>query len=298
MENFTFLKRKILNKVMLFISFLAAIYGIFWLFWILGTLFLNGFKHISISLFIEEPAPPGIEAGGLKHAFIGHIIITLLACFIGIPIGILSGIYYSEYGRVSKFFRTLRNITDIMVSTPSIIMGAVMYALLVVPFKQFNALSGSLALAMLMVPVISKTTEEMLKLVPFTLREAAYALGAYKWQTIKDVVLRSAKFGILTGVLLGVARISGETAPLLFTSFNNQYVSFDIFKPMASLTVTIFNYAMSPYEYWHNQAWAASFCLAIFVLILSIFAKILISSQEIKKTIKLRIFKKSSKDLI
>lgn len=279
MEKVVLYRRKLISKVMLFLSFVAAIYGLFWLFWILGTLFFNGFKHLTFSLFLEDPAPPGIEEGGLRHAFIGHAIITLIACLIGIPIGIFSGIYYSEYGRDSKFFKVLGTITDVMVSTPSIIMGAVMYALFVVPFKHFNAFAGCLALGMLMVPVISKTTEEMLKLVPFTLREAAYALGAFKWQLIKDVVLRSAKFGILTGVLLGMARISGETAPLLFTAFNNHYVSFDIFKPMASLTVTIFDYAMSPYEFWHNQAWAASFCLALFVLILSIFAKTLVHSN-------------------
>lgn len=269
-------KRKLVNNLMLFISLLAAFYGLFWLFWILGTLFINGFKYLSLDLFLQDPTPPGIEGGGLRHAFIGHFIITFFATLIGIPIGICSGIYFAEYGRNSKFFMALKNITDIMVSTPSIIMGAVMYALMVVPFKQFNALSGIFALALLMIPVISVTTYEMLDLVPHTLREAAYALGAYRWQIIKDVTFRAAKVGILTGVLLGVARISGETAPLLFTAFNNAYLSFDLFKPMATLTVTIFNYIMGPYEYWHKQAWAASLFLTLFVLILSLFAKSLL----------------------
>jgi phosphate transport system permease protein len=267
------LKRKLINNIMLFISFLAALYGLFWLFWILGTLFLNGFKYLTLDLFLQDPTPPGIEGGGLRHAFVGHFIITSLATLIGIPVGVCAGIYFAEYGRNSKIFMALKNITDIMVSTPSIIMGAVMYALMVVPFKQFNALSGVFALALLMVPVISITTYEMLDLVPHTLREAAYALGAYKWQIIKDVTIRAAKVGILTGILLGVARISGETAPLLFTSFNNAYLSFDLFKPMSTLTVTIFNYIMGPYEYWHRQAWAASLFLTLFVLVLSLLAK-------------------------
>ncbi len=270
-------RRKLINNIMLFISFLTALYGLFWLFWILGTLFINGFKYLTLDLFLQDPTPPGIEGGGLRHAFIGHFIVTSLATLIGIPIGICAGVYFAEYGRNSRFFIALKNITDIMVSTPSIIMGAVMYALMVVPFKQFNAISGVFALALLMIPVISVTTYEMLSLVPDTLREAAYALGAYKWQIIKDVTIRAAKVGILTGILLGVARITGETAPLLFTAFNNSYLSFNLFKPMATLTVTIFNYIMGPYDYWHKQAWAASLFLTLFVLVLSLVAKALLN---------------------
>jgi len=248
----------------------------FGFFGFLGTLFINGFKYLTLDLFLQNPNPPGIEGGGLKHAFVGHFIITFLATIIGVPIGICAGIYYAEYGKNSKIFMALKNITDIMVSTPSIIMGAVMYALMVIPFKHFNALSGIFALALLMIPVIAVTTYEMLNLIPDTLREAAYALGAYKWQIIKDVTMRSAKVGILTGVLLGVARISGETAPLLFTAFNNAYLSFNLFKPMATLTVTIFNYIMGPYDYWHKQAWAAALFLTLLVLVLSLLAKALI----------------------
>jgi phosphate transport system permease protein len=171
---------------------------------------------------------------------------------------------------------TLRQITDIMVSTPSILMGAVVYAVLVKPVGHFNGFSGSVALALLMLPVIAITTDEMLKLVPREMREAAYALGAYKWQVIKNVVMRAAKVGILTGVILGVARIAGETAPLLFTSFNNNTLTFDLKDPMASLTVTMFNYVMGPYHYWHQQSWAAAFILTMGVLLLSIIARVLL----------------------
>jgi phosphate transport system permease protein len=269
-------RRKLFSNFMLFVSFLAAAYGIFWLFWILGSVFINGFKYLRPELIYLDPTPPGEEGGGLRPAFVGHLIITSLATVMGVPIGIMAGIYFAEYGRYSKFFMTLRQITDIMVSTPSILMGAVVYAVLVKPVGQFNGFSGSVALALLMLPVIAITTDEMLKLVPREMREAAYALGAYKWQVIKGVVMRAARVGILTGVLLGVARIAGETAPLLFTSFNNNVLTFDLRDPMASLTVTMFNYVMGPYHYWHQQSWAAAFILTMGVLLLSIIARVLL----------------------
>jgi phosphate transport system permease protein len=269
-------RRKLFSNFMLFVSFLTAAYGIFWLFWILGSLFINGFKYLSPELVYLDPTPPGEEGGGLRPAFVGHLIITFLATVIGVPMGIMAGIYFAEYGRNSKFFTTLRQITDIMVSTPSILMGAVVYAVLVKPVGHFNGFSGAVALALLMLPVIAITTDEMLKLVPKEMREAAYALGAYKWQVIKDVVMRAAKVGILTGVILGVARIAGETAPLLFTSFNNNVLTFDLKDPMASLTVTMFNYVMGPYHYWHQQSWAAAFILTMSVLLLSIIARVLL----------------------
>jgi phosphate transport system permease protein len=269
-------RRKLFSNFMLFVSFLTAAYGIFWLFWILGSLFINGFKYLSPELVYLDPTPPGQEGGGLRPAFVGHLIITSLATVIGVPMGIMAGIYFAEYGRNSEFFMTLRQITDIMVSTPSILMGAVVYAVLVRPVGHFNGFSGAVALALLMLPVIAITTDEMLKLVPKEMREAAYALGAYKWQVIKGVVMRAAKVGILTGVLLGVARIAGETAPLLFTSFNNNVLTFDLRDPMASLTVTMFNYVMGPYHYWHQQSWAAAFILTVGVLLLSIVARVLL----------------------
>ncbi|MEZ0361797.1 MAG: phosphate ABC transporter permease PstA [Hydrogenobacter sp.] len=274
--------RKFLNFFMLFLSSLMALYGIFWLLWILGNLFINGFKYLKPELVYLDPTPPGMEGGGLRPAFVGHFIITSLATLIGVPIGIMAGVYFSEYGKESTFFKVLRQITDIMVSTPSIIMGAVVYALLVKPLGHFNGFSGAVALALLMVPVIAVTTDEMLKLVPQQMREAAYALGAYKWQVIKDVVFRAAKVGILTGVILGVARIAGETAPLLFTAFNNTFLNLNLLKPMASLTVTMFNYVMGPYHYWHEQAWASAFILTMGVLILSIIAKLLLHGNLLK----------------
>ena len=269
-------RRKLFSNFMLFLSFLTAAYGIFWLFWILGSLIVNGFRYLSPELVYLDPNPPGEEGGGLRPAFVGHLIITSLATIMGVPIGIMAGIYFAEYGRDSKFLMTLRQITDIMVSTPSILMGAVVYAVLVKPVGHFNGFSGAVALALLMLPVIAITTDEMLKLVPREMREAAYALGAYKWQVIKNVVMRAAKVGILTGVILGVARIAGETAPLLFTSFNNHVLTFDLRDPMASLTVTMFNYVMGPYHYWHQQSWAAAFILTMGVLLLSIIARVLL----------------------
>jgi phosphate transport system permease protein len=269
-------RRKLFSNFMLFVSFLTAAYGIFWLFWILGSLVVNGFKYLSPELIYLDPTPPGEEGGGLRPAFVGHLIITSLATVMGVPVGIMAGIYFAEYGMHSRFFMTLRQITDIMVSTPSILMGAVVYAVLVKPVGHFNGFSGAVALALLMLPVIAITTDEMLKLVPREMREAAYALGAYKWQVIKGVVMRAAKVGILTGVLLGVARIAGETAPLLFTSFNNNVLTFDLRDPMASLTVTMFNYVMGPYHYWHQQSWAAAFILTMGVLLLSIIARVLL----------------------
>lgn len=274
--------RKFVNIVMLSLSSLMALYGIFWLFWIIGSLFINGLKYLKPELVYLDPTPPGMEGGGLRPAFVGHFIITSLATLIGVPIGIMAGVYFSEYGRNSNFFRVLRQITDIMVSTPSIIMGAVVYALLVKPLGHFNALSGAVALALLMMPVIAVTTDEMLKLVPQQMREAAYALGAYQWQVIKSVVFRAAKVGILTGVILGIARIAGETAPLLFTSFNNNFLNLNLLKPMASLTVTMFNYVMGPYHYWHEQAWAAAFILTMGVLVLSVIARLLLHGSLIR----------------
>ncbi|PMP77347.1 MAG: phosphate ABC transporter, permease protein PstA [Sulfurihydrogenibium sp.] len=274
------LKRKIESYVFLTLSFLAAGFGLFFLFWILGDLLINGFKYINKDLFTQDPVPPGMEGGGLKHAFIGHIIITAIGTAIGTPIGILAGIYFAEYGRNSKFANFLRNIVDIMVSNPSIVIGAVVYAILIKPVGHFMGFAGGVALALLMIPVIVITTDEMMKLVPRETREAAYALGAQPWQVSFQVVLRAAKVGVLTGVILGVARISGETAPLLFTSFNNNFTTFDPTNPMASLTVTVFQYAMGPYEEWHKQAWAASFILTFAVLMASLIARYVIQRKK------------------
>lgn len=272
--------RKVKSALVLFLSFLTAVYGILWLFWIIIDVFSKGFQNISIDLILQEPAPPGVEGGGLKHAFVGHLIITSLATLIGIPVGIAAGIFFTEYGRFSKFVDFLRTMTDSLVSLPSIIVGTAVYAIMVKPVGHFFGLSGSVALALLMLPVIAITTAQILKLVPDSLREAAYALGAFKWQVIKDVSLAAAKRGILTGVILGIARITGETAPLLFTSFNNNFTTYNIFDPMASLTVTIFVYAMGPYEDWHRKAWATSLILTIGTLIFFIIAKYLLGKKK------------------
>ena len=261
---------------MLTISTLTAMYGLVWLFWILADVVLNGFRFLTLSLFLNDPVPPGIEGGGLRHAFIGHFVITSLATAIGVPIGIGAGVFFAEYGRHSRAIKYLRNITDVIVSFPSIVIGTLVYALLVKPAGHFMGISGSIALALLMIPVIAITTDEMLKLVPNSMREAGYALGAYKWQVIKDISLSAAKRGILTGVILGIARISGETAPLLFTSFNNNFLTINPTQPMASLTVTIFQYAMGPYEEWHGQAWAAAMALTFGTLLFFISAKALV----------------------
>jgi len=272
--------RKVKSALVLLLSFLTAVYGILWLFWIIIDVFSKGFQNISIDLILQEPAPPGVEGGGLKHAFVGHLIITSLATLIGIPVGIAAGIFFTEYGRFSKFVDFLRTMTDSLVSLPSIIVGTAVYAIMVKPVGHFFGLSGSVALALLMLPVIAITTAQILKLVPDSLREAAYALGAFKWQVIKDVSLAAAKRGILTGVILGIARITGETAPLLFTSFNNNFTTYNIFDPMASLTVTIFVYAMGPYEDWHRKAWATSLILTIGTLIFFIIAKYLLGKKK------------------
>jgi len=223
------IRRKIFNTLFLALNWLAVAVGLSVLFWILGYLTLKGIEGISLDLFTKVGGDP--NDGGLLHAFVGHAIISTLTVLIGVPLGILIGIYLAEYARYSRFGRFISNVSDIMLAAPSIVIGVFVYIVLVKPIGNFNAIAGAVSLAILMIPVILKTTENMLLLVPDTLREAAIALGAPKWRVILSVVLPSAKFGILTGVVLGIARIVGETAPLLFTSFNNNFLSFDLLKP-------------------------------------------------------------------
>jgi phosphate transport system permease protein len=276
-------RRKLTNVIMLSLATLTALYGIVWLLWILADVFINGFKFISLEFFLKDPTPPGIEGGGLRHAFVGHFIITGIATLIGVPLGVGAGIFFAEYGRHSKLVRSIRSVTDVIVSFPSIIIGTLVYALMVKPVGHFSGISGSVALALLMIPVIAITTDEILKLVPNSLREAGFALGAYRWQVIRDISLSAARRGILTGVILGIARISGETAPLLFTAFNNNFLTVNPTEPMASLTVTIFQYAMGPYEEWHGQAWAAALVLTFGTLLFFIASKALVHSMRIYK---------------
>jgi phosphate transport system permease protein len=282
-------KRKIINKFILSISTLFAIIGVAFLFWILFILLKNGLSALSLNMFIEDGAPPGLD-GGLRHAMVGQLILAIGATLVGVPIGILAGTFVQEYGKKSPFANLIRDLSDIMMSAPSIVIGTFVYALLVAPTGGFSGYAGITALAIMMVPIILRTTDDMLGLVPNSLREAAIALGAPKYKMIKDVVYRGAKVGILTGILLGIARVAGETAPLLFTSFNSNFFETDLAEPIASLTVTMFNYATSPYEDWQSLGWGAALVLAGFVLSLNILGRIWLSLNHItrKKILKKR----------
>ena len=272
-------KRKITNIIALSLASSATALGIFFLLWILGVLIFNGLSHISLELFMVDGAPPGIEPSGLRHALIGHLMLTTASTVIGVPIGLLAGTYLSEYGRGSRFSNFTRDISDIMMSAPSIIIGVFVYGILVMPIGHFSGWAGSVALAIIMIPVIIRTTDDMLSLVPIELREAAYALGAPKWKVIVQIVYKGAITGITTGVLLGVARVAGETAPLLFTAFNNNFYSTDMSESMASLTVTMFNYTMSPFEDWQAIGWASAAILAFAILAINIAGRIIIKKK-------------------
>ncbi len=269
--------RKRVNQVALTLSLAAMAFGVFWLVWILWEtlrLGLSGLSGLSLSLLTEMTPPPN-EAGGLANALYGSFMMVLLATFVGTPVGILAGIYLAEYGRRGWLAPATRFVNDILLSAPSIVIGLFVYTVVVVRFKSFSGWAGVVALALIVVPVVIRTTENMLLLVPASLREAAYALGTPKWKVITMVTLRAARAGVITGVLLAVARIAGETAPLLFTALNNQFWSGDMSKPLANLPVTIFKFAMSPYENWQQLAWAAVFLITVAVLGLNILARVL-----------------------
>ncbi|MDP2158483.1 MAG: phosphate ABC transporter permease PstA [Nitrospirota bacterium] len=268
--------RKAEGMTALTLSTLAAILGLFWLVFILGDVLVHGMKALNLSLFTNDPAPAGVDGGGLRNAFVGQLIITFFATLIGVPIGVLGGTFLAEYARGRTISRIISVLADIMVSVPSIVIGTFIYAVLVRPLGHFSGWAGAIALAIIMIPVVLRTTENMLSLVPWTLREAAFALGAPYYKVITQVVYRGAATGILTGILLSIARVAGETAPLLFTSFNNSFYSLNMKQPISSLTVTIFQYAMGPYESWHEQAWAAAFVITIFILILTITGRLII----------------------
>ncbi|HEU5338163.1 MAG TPA: phosphate ABC transporter permease PstA [Sulfuricaulis sp.] len=272
--DWRYMRRRTVNIVNLSGAVLATIFGLFWLFWIIWTTLSFGITAIDWNLFLlDTPAPGG--TGGLANAIVGSLIMVGLATTIGTPVGILAGTYLAEYGGHSFVAGTIRFINDILLSAPSIIIGLFIYELVVINMGHFSALAGALALAIIMLPVIIRTTEEMLKLVPNPLREAALALGAPRWKMITLVAYRAALSGILTGMLLAVARIAGETAPLLFTALNNQFWSTDLMQPMANLPVVIFQFAMSPYKEWHTLAWAGSLLITLSVLVLSIVARTL-----------------------
>ncbi|MCS7279450.1 MAG: phosphate ABC transporter permease PstA [Thermodesulfobacteriaceae bacterium] len=269
-------KRKLINVVALTLCFLTALWGLFWLFFIIFDVLRHGILALTPSLLLKDPTPPGIPGGGLRHAIVGHLLITFCATLIGVPIGILGGTFLAEYGRGYKISKLISSLADIMISVPAIIVGAFVYAILVKPLGHFSGWAGSIALAIIMIPVIMRTTENMLSLIPWTLREAAFALGAPYYKVIIQIVYRGASTGILTGIILGVARVTGEAAPLLFTSFNNAYFSLNMNQPIASLTITIFQYAMGPYEDWHVQAWGASLIITSLILFLTLIGKSLI----------------------
>ena len=269
-------KRKIEGWAALGLSTLAAMFGLFWLVFILGDVIIHGIGALNIGLFMNDPTPAGVEGGGLRHAFIGQLMITIFATLIGVPIGVLGGTFLAEYAKRTKYARIISVLADIIVSVPSIVVGTFIYALLVRPLGHFSGWAGAVALSVIMIPVVLRTTEDMLSMVPWTLREAAFALGAPYYKVIIQVVYRGAATGILTGILLSIARVAGETAPLLFTSFNNNFFSWDMNRPIASLTVTIFQYAMGPYDDWHQQAWAAAFVITVFILMLTLLGRLVL----------------------
>ena len=265
-------KRKLVNKVALTLSLCAMTFGLFWLAWILVTVLQLGLAGLSLDLFTQMTPPPG-SAGGLANAIVGSLIICGLATLIGTPIGILAGVYLAEYGQGSWLGHATRFINDILLSAPSIVIGLFVYAVYVARVGHFSGGAGVVALALIVIPVVVRTTENMLLLVPNTLREAAFALGAQQWKVITKVTLRASQAGILTGILLAVARIAGETAPLLFTALSNQFWTVNLNEPMANLPVTIFKFAMSPFEDWQRIAWAGVFLITLGVLVLNVVAR-------------------------
>jgi len=268
--NSLYLRRQLINKINMFIAVLMTIFGIFWVVWILWTTIRYGLPALNLHLFTQDTPPPGAEGGGLRNAFVGSIVLLAIAVVIGTPIGILAGTWLGEFAVKRKIGGVVRFLNDILLSAPSIVIGLFAYAILVDPLGHFSAFSGGVALALILIPVVVRTTDEMLRLVPGSLREAAIALGTPYWKMVTKITWKAASTGILTGVILGIARISGETAPLLFTALNNQYFSSDIWHPMANLPVVIFQFAMSPYANWQQMAWAGAFIAVVFILVLSV----------------------------
>jgi len=276
-----YIRRRLINAFHLTCSVLAMIVGLFWLSWILVTLFGKGFDGISAALFTEMTPAPG-SSGGLLNAIAGSLMMVTLATMIGTPIGILAGTYLAEFGQKGWLASSTRFVNDILLSAPSIVIGLFVYTVYVAKVGHFSGWAGALALSLIVIPVVVRTTEDMLRLVPDSLREAAAALGAPQWKVVTLVTWRASQVGILTGVLLAVARISGETAPLLFTALNNQFWSADMNQPMANLPVVIFQFAMSPYESWQELAWAGALLITLSVLGLNIIARLFLRKQVLR----------------
>lgn len=271
-------RRRIVNAINLTFATLAMVFGLFWLFWILLTLFEKGFGGISIAIFTQMTPAPG-STGGLLNAIAGSLAMVMLATLIGTPIGLMAGTYLAEYGQRGWLAPVTRFINDILLSAPSIVIGLFVYTVYVAKMGHFSGWAGALALALIVIPVVVRTTEDMLRLIPDSLREAAAALGAPQWKVVTLVTWRASKVGILTGVLLAIARISGETAPLLFTALNNQFWNMDMNQPMANLPVVIFQFAMSPYENWQELAWTGALLITLSVLGLNIAARFFLRKQ-------------------
>ncbi|MBU1361489.1 MAG: phosphate ABC transporter permease PstA [Gammaproteobacteria bacterium] len=269
-----FASRKRMNIVALSLSLAAMAFGVFWLVWILWETLRLGIGGLAIATFTEMTPPPNEDGGGIANAIFGSLVMVGMATFVGTPIGIMAGIYLAEYNPKGWLASVTRFVNDILLSAPSIVIGLFVYAIVVAYFKSFSGLAGALALALIVIPVVIRTTENMLQLVPPGLREAAYALGTPKWKVIISITLTAARAGVITGILLAVARIAGETAPLLFTALSNQFWTADVTQPMASLPVTIFKFAMSPYENWQKLAWAGVFLITVAVLALNILARV------------------------
>ena len=274
-----FARRKRVNQIALVLSLGAMAFGVFWLIWILWETLYLGLGGLAIATFTQSTPPPN-DVGGLANAIYGSFLMVTLAAFVGTPIGIMAGIYLAEYDTKSWLASVTRFVNDILLSAPSIVIGLFVYAVVVAQFKTFSGLAGALALALIVIPVVIRTTENMLQLIPAGLREAAYALGAPKWKVILSITLKAARAGVVTGILLAVARIAGETAPLLFTALNNQFWTSSMGEPMASLPVTIFKFAMSPYENWQKLAWAGVLLITVAVLALNILARVLTRTKH------------------
>ena len=268
-----FLRRRIVNGVSLVLSGLATLFGMFWLVWLLWTTFSKGVDAMSLQLFTEMTPPPGQDTGGLLNAIAGSLLISGLAVLMGAPIGVAAGTYLAEYVNHRKLGEVIRFVNDILLSAPSIVLGLFVYTVVVRTTGGFSGFAGAIALAFIVLPVVVRTTDEMLQLVPTQMREAALSLGIPQWKVTTQILYRAAAPGIVTGILLALARISGETAPLLFTAFNNQYWSTDMTGAVANLPVTIFQFALSPFEYWNKLAWAGAFLITVFVLLVSITAR-------------------------
>ena len=273
-------RRRLKNGIALVLASAATLFGLFWLVWILWTTLVNGIGALKPELFYEMTPPPGSD-GGLANAFFGSILMSVLAIAMGTPVGILAGTFLAEYARRSLIGEAIRFVNDILLSAPSIVLGLFVYTLVVKQMGHFSGLAGSITLALIVLPVVVRTTDEMLKLVPSQMREAALSLGIPQWKVTVQVLYRSALPGIVTGVLLALARISGETAPLLFTALNNQFWSTDMSGPMASVPVVVFQYAMSPYDSWHSLAWAGAFMVTVFVLCTSLIARAIIARRRV-----------------